>query len=110
MVADVNGEVLAGGWRLLCVGVMHQAVARIEAEGKVCKVGSRYRMHGASGLDKERLHQRVQAREWLKGGVGLVSFEDCCEALGVDPERARNKILARAHERRRKPMREREVA
>lgn len=104
MVASIEDHALAGGWRLLCVGILHHAVAKAECDGKLYRTGSQYRIHGASGHDKERLNQRVQAREWLKGGTGTITFEECCEALGVDAERARSRILARAHERRRMPM------
>jgi hypothetical protein len=106
-VDDLDPDILVGAWRLLCVGVMHQAVAKVEAGSKIYKTKSRYRMHGNSGLDKELLHQRTQAREWLKGGVGLVTFEEACEVLNVEPERARQKILARARDRRRMPLEKR---
>ena len=101
---DIDGDILTGGWRMLCVGIMYQAVAKIEAGSKLYKVDSKYRCHGRSGIDKERLHQRTQARDWVQGNVGAVTFEEACEALEVEPERARRMILQRAHNLRRKPQ------
>jgi len=108
-VEDIDSDILTGGWRLLCVGMLHQAVAKIEAGSKLYKTNSNYRCHGKSGIDKELLHQRTQARDWINGSVGLVTFEEACEALNVEPERARRMILQRAHERRRMPQSKRTV-
>jgi hypothetical protein len=110
LVEEIEPDILIGGWRLLCVGLLHQAVAKIEADSKLYKVSSHYRCHGRSGIDKERLHQRTQARDWINGNVGVVTFEDACEALNVEPERARRMILERAHNRRRLPQSKRTVA
>jgi hypothetical protein len=103
-IEELDCDILAGGWRLLCVGMIYQAVAKVEAGSKLYKSSSKYRCHGRSGIDKELLHQRTQAREWIEGNVGAITFEEACEALEVEPERARRMILQRAHERRRLPQ------
>ena len=100
---DIEQEALAGGWRALCVGVMLQGIQRVEASSKLHKPGSKQKIDGNGGLDKEILKQRTQAREWLEGGIGLVTFEDCCEAMDVDPDKAREKIRDWCYERRRRP-------
>lgn len=92
---DTQPEVINGAWHLLCVGVMSQAVHRLAAETNL--FNSRHdnnHIEIGGGFCKEMVHQKAQAREWLKGGVGLVTYEDCCEELGVDPARAREKIMA----------------
>lgn len=93
---------MVGGWHYLCVGVLHQAVNRLASETNVWskqRVESRIKTGG--GGDKEVLRQRGTAREWIEGGVGLVTFEDCCEAMGVEPARAREKILEHCGRRKR---------
>jgi hypothetical protein len=100
---DIESEALEGGWKSLCVGVLLQGVQRMEASSKLFKPGSRHKIEGNGGADKELLHQRTQARAWLEGGVGAITFEDCCNAMGVDPERTRRKIVDWCHSRKRKP-------
>ncbi len=77
LTAEVDREVCAGAWRHLCAGVLLQTY-----------VADR----GVGGNVKETLYQKRDARQWLEGGVGLITFEDCCEALQVDSERARRMI------------------
>ena len=36
---------------------------------------------------------RKTARAWLKGGSGIVEFNDVCAVLDLDPEKARQAIL-----------------
>lgn len=100
---DIDEEAIAGGWRALCIGVLVQGVQRVEAASKLQKPGSKSKLNGNGGLDKEILKQRAIAKEWIKGGVGLVTFEDCCEAMEVDPDNARQKIEGWCYERRRRP-------
>jgi len=101
---DIEHEALAGGWRALCVGVMLQGVQRAEASSKLYKPGAKHKIDGNGGMDKEVLKQRAQAREWIKGGVGLVTFEDCCEAMELDPDRTRSRIDEWCYEKRRTPL------
>lgn len=101
---NIEDEIVAGGWKCLCAGVLLQAVQRLSSERKMHPRGSQYRMSGASGLDKEILHQKSNAKEWLAGGIGLITFEDCCDAVGVDPERAREKIESHCRSRRSVPI------
>jgi hypothetical protein len=90
---SIEEAAMSGAWKALCAGVLLQAVERLRLEVKLHKPGSKYRTKGDSGLHKEKLHQRVVAREWIEGGVGLITFEDCCESVGVDPDRARIRIM-----------------
>lgn len=88
MVA-VDGSVCAGAWRYLCAALMLQAVRRLEGDGKTRRA---YRTTKGGGCVKEHAYQLREARAWLDGGVGEITFEDCCEALSVDPGRARSAI------------------
>lgn len=36
---------------------------------------------------------RAEARRWVEGGVGLITFEEACEVLGIEVDRAREVIL-----------------
>lgn len=90
-MVDVDGAVCAGAWRFLCAGLMVQAVQRLEPAWN--PTGKR-RFSGdkAGGYVKETAYQKREARQWIEGGVGLITFEDCCDAIDVDPDRAREAI------------------
>lgn len=49
-----------------------------------------------SRLRKIEAKQKIAAQNWLLGGQGLITFEEACEALDVDPGRARKGIQAHA--------------
>lgn len=86
-------EMYAGGWRCLCAAVLLQAVQRLAHCPKIHKAGSGYKsVSSKSGLYKEAVYQKMCAREWMKGGKGTVTLEDCCDALGVDPDRMRSMV------------------
>lgn len=91
-MTSLEGEIVEGGWRYLCVGMLIQAVTRMKEEKRLRRNEITYRLRGSSGLDKEMLHQKAYAKDWIEGGVGQITFEECCESLGVDPGRAREKI------------------
>jgi len=84
-------DILEGGWRALCCGLLIQTVNRLAAESNLFSKHSKSRATG--GQDKELMHQRQDARRWIEGGTGTIQFEECCDALGVCPVRAREKIL-----------------
>lgn len=69
-----------GGWKMLCCNMLYQAVRR--ASG----VEDRYKGKPQTSYRGEYEAQRVAAIEWLMGGVGTVTYEDCCDALGFNPE------------------------
>lgn len=63
------------GYRRLCVGVMLQALA-----------------------DLRNRRTAPETLSWLQGGTKykpLVSFADCCSALGLSPHNTRTAILAK---------------
>ena len=43
-------------------------------------------------LREDSMGEKRAAQGWLKGGVGAVTFEQACEELDVDAERARKQI------------------
>lgn len=91
MVA-LEREVCAGGWRMLCAGMMVQTVQRLEAETLRPARQVRYHSGADGGNVKEVVYQTQEARRWVEGGVGTITFEDCCDALGVDCRKARQAI------------------
>ena len=101
---DIEGEAIAGGWRALCVGVLLQGIQKAEADSKLYKPGIKTRGEGHGGVDKEVLKQRANAKKWIEGGVGIVTFEECCEAVGVDPDVTREKIKDWCNDRKRRPQ------
>ena len=96
----IEDEIVAGGWRCLCIGVLINAIREVESNCKMFRFTS-HRLGRASGTDKEALENKRLTKAWLNGGIGLVTFEDCCEAMSIPPDKAREKILQRAKERRR---------
>ena len=101
---SLEHESMAGAWRCLCLNMMIQAVQRLEWESKLHRPGSVHRLDGNGGLDKEVLHQRAAAKDWVDGGVGIVSFEECCESIGLDPEYVREAIDGFCRRMKRKPQ------
>jgi len=49
---------------------------------------------------KQEAMQRNQAREWVRSQVGLITFCEACEVMGMDEERARRDIMAVAYQER----------
>jgi hypothetical protein len=101
---DIEPQALAGAWRALCSSVLLQGVQQMESSSKLCKPGSRWKLTGKGGIDKELLYQKAHAKAWISGGVGAITFEECCEAMDVDPVRAREKIMEFCRENRRRPV------
>jgi hypothetical protein len=96
----VEDEIVAGGWRCLCIGVLLHAIQQVENSGKIFKPDS-HRIGRASGTDKDSMFNRQAATKWLDGGRGLITFEDCCDAMSMNPEKAKAMILKRAWDNRR---------
>lgn len=44
----------------------------------------------------QEAQQKKTAREWLQGKVGIITFDEACQAIDVDPEMMRQKMLERA--------------
>jgi hypothetical protein len=101
---SLEHESMAGAWRCLCLNMMIHSIQRLEWESKLHKPGCIYRLDGNGGLDKEVLHQRTSAKRWLEGGVGTITFEDCCEALGLEPDYVRRGIEDFCYRMKRKPQ------
>lgn len=108
MEDETTIDVIAGAWRMLCANLLLQAVRRTEANAKLFrrgKLGAAYNWRNSrKGADKERLSQKSQARDWLCGGIGMITYEETCETLGLDPDRTRLAIQKWAKDRKRKPL------
>lgn len=44
--------------------------------------------------------QKKTAKEWLQGKVGVITFDEACHAINVDPSLMRRQILDRVRESR----------
>lgn len=42
--------------------------------------------------------QKKTAREWLQGNRGIITFEEACQAIDVDPSSMRRQMLDRVRE------------
>jgi hypothetical protein len=96
----IEDEIVTGGWRCLCIGVLLHAIHQVESNGKIFRPDS-HRVGRASGTDKDAMFNRRAAEKWFDGGRGVVTFEDCCEVMNINPEQARSKIKKRAWDNRR---------
>ncbi len=87
---EMDAHTLMGGWKLLCAGLLHQCVHRLVLEDKW--VGGRLPAQP----------QGPKAEQWMAGGVGVITFEEACEAVSVVPSLARERIqeYVRANKRR----------
>lgn len=86
--------------------LLTQAVHRMAAETNLFHKAAYVKKNSRGGNCKEGIYQKREARSWIDGGVGIITYEECCEALDVDPDRAREKIAAYCHKRRRTPIQE----
>lgn len=96
---ELPREVISGGWKSLCTAILMQSLARIERNAK--KKGQLL-----SDTSTDYTLQGLTAERWIEGGSGVVTMEDCCEAMGLDPDNVRRVMRDRAYERRRKPSKD----
>lgn len=97
----IEDEIVMGGWRCMCIGILLNAIKEVEAQRKLFKQRC-FRVGRSSGPNYDKLWAESSIKKWLDGGVGVVTFEDCCSVMDIDPDRARQMILERARNRRRK--------
>ena len=93
---ELPKEVIDGGWKALCTALLMQSLARIERNAKK-------KSHLVSDTSNDYTLQGLTAERWIEGGSGIVSLEECCEAMGLDPGNVRRTIRDRAYQRRREP-------
>ena len=89
---ELDAMTLHGGWKLLCVATLHQAVHNVVQEKSRAARASMRRSFGRSRAQQPKTETEL----WMDGGVGAISFEDACECLSMAPDVARNKILSYA--------------
>lgn len=94
---ELPKEVIDGGWKALCTAMLMQSLARIERNAKK-------KSHLVSDTSNDYTLQGLTAERWIEGGSGIVSLEECCEAMGLDPANVRRTIRDRAYQKRREPQ------
>ena len=79
-----------GAWKLLCMSVLHEAINL---------------MHKKKGVSVRFASRELSdAEHWVENGeTGLVTFNECCDMLGMPPEIVREKIKAHIKKPVRKP-------
>lgn len=102
-INKLDGQTIAGAWRALCAGMIAHAVEAMRAETTLL-IRTRERPHW---FKKDETQCRKQSISWLDGGVGEVTYEECCEALDIDPDRLRKGIKEHCHKNRRRPANQR---
>lgn len=89
---EIDDEILPHVWRNLCAGMILQAAIRVEE----CFKLRRSCEHGAIGGET--------AMRWLEGSDAVVTFQEACDATGVDSETIKTEIIERARARKRMPQ------
>lgn len=87
---EIEDEILPHAWRNLCAGMIVQAAIRVEEFFKL-----------------RRGHDNLgggTAMRWLEGGDAVITFDEACEASGVNADVLRDAIIERARNRRRMPQ------
>lgn len=77
LVASLLPAEIEGAWKLLCTNVLMRAA---------------HVVRGSNYTNKEWLRQKKEAMRWIYGSRGIITFEDACSAVGMDPDRARSMI------------------
>jgi hypothetical protein len=72
----IGTQEIAGAYRCLCGMMLTQTV-----------VAYRRRVSRSDDADAKRT-----AKRWVSGEPGVISFSECCEALDLDMERAREAL------------------
>lgn len=70
---------MEGAWKCLCASMIFHAVRRAVKSGF-----SWANKKKQTPLEQEIEENRCVAMDWLEGGTGVVTFEECCLALGYD--------------------------
>lgn len=76
-LGDRSSVEIAGAYRALCAAILLRTamVARAKTPPR-----------------KQDVDQKRTAIKWVAGGRGLITFEEACSALEMNPDRARNSI------------------
>jgi hypothetical protein len=90
---EIEDEILPHAWRNLCAGMIVQAAIRVEECFKLKRSYDHFDRIGGG-----------TAMRWLEGGDAVVTFEEACEASGLNAEMLRKAIIERARSRKRMPQ------
>jgi hypothetical protein len=81
-LAERTSDEIACAYRALCAAVLLRTAVVTKARSRPRKV---------------ELDQKRTAAQWAEAGrQGILSFDQCCEAVGYDPDRTRQQILRHA--------------
>lgn len=79
-------------------GDLHTSIARTP-EQRLCLAHLTDAFAEASDLSPMKRADRYLARDWIRGIIkGRFSFDLCCEALHLEPEWLRRRLLKRVHD------------
>ena len=89
-MGQIKQTELQGSWRMLVGSVLYEAVSLVRRGNDI-----------KSPSEKKDLEA---AKSWLEGGnVGLITFNECCESIKMNPAIVREKILQLEGKAIRKP-------
>jgi len=87
MLNNLSAEEIEGGYRRLCGSLLVSTAYALAEKSRGVTSHREVRP-----FIKEVRRQREVARSWLDGG-GTITFDECCLALDVEPDRMRADLL-----------------
>jgi hypothetical protein len=83
-LSHLSGEEIEGGYRRLCGALLVTAATALCQRPRRVWPSDTYR--------QELARQEEVARRWSKGGVGVLTFEEACEAIDWEPAAMREEM------------------
>lgn len=102
-VAHRTDDEIEGAYRSLCSSILMAAVQGVERGTKLGAFSGRLKQYREYSYRKTQTWQAGLARRWLEEPeTGIVTFSECCDALGMEAEVMREKVMdwCRARKRR----------
>jgi hypothetical protein len=87
MLNNLTAEEIEGGYRRLCGSLLVSTAYALAEKPRAQCPGRKLRP-----FLREVQRQREIARDWLEGG-GAITFDECCAAVEVAPDRMRADLL-----------------
>jgi hypothetical protein len=86
MPSNLSPEEIEGGYRRLCASLLVSSAYAMAENTRGIQPDKR---RAVAPFLRQVRKQREVAREWVNGGIGALTFEECCDAIDVQPDRMR---------------------
>jgi len=86
MLSNLTPEEIEGGYRRLCASLLVSSAYALAENTRGIQPDRR---RPVAPFLRQVRRQREVAREWVEGGIGVLTFEEACLAIDVEPDRMR---------------------